>query len=101
MRRAWTFLLLATLTWPVLRLGAQIGETDNCVVVITGRERGLVSQWLGDLPVWVVAENGVFVRLGGPSTEWACPLEPVEPNNDWKACITPVPTRSLDSAIRP
>jgi len=65
-------------------------DPGNCVVVITGRERGLVSQWLGDLPVWVVAENGVFVRLGGPSTEWACPLEPVEPNNDWKASIKPV-----------
>ena len=74
-------------------------DPGNCVVVITGRERGLVSQWLRDLPVWVVAENGVFVRLGGPSTEWACPLEPVEPNNDWKACTT-VPTRSLHSVVR-
>jgi len=63
-------------------------DSRNTVVVMTGRERGLVSQWLGDLPVWIIAENGVYARMGGPSAEWTVAIEP--PDDAWIASIKPV-----------
>jgi len=39
---------------------------NNTVVVCSGRERALMNEWLGDLPIWLVAENGLFIR---PPTE--------------------------------
>jgi hypothetical protein len=46
------------------------------------------NQWLGDLPVWIVAENGVYARMGGPSAEWTTAIEP--PDDAWIASIKPV-----------
>ena len=34
----------------------------NTVVVCSGRERALMNEWLGDLPIWLVSENGLFIR---------------------------------------
>ena len=34
---------------------------------MSGRERALVTQCLGDLPVWIVAENGYRSRSPSPS----------------------------------
>ena len=34
----------------------------STVVVVSGRERALMNEWLGDLPIWLVAENGLFFR---------------------------------------
>ena len=44
---------------------------------------------MGDLPVWIVAENGVYQRLGGRSVEWTSLLD--ESHEDgWIDSIKPV-----------
>ena len=64
-------------------------DPRNTVVVVSGRERALVSQWLGDLPVWIFAENGIYYRLGTRSAEWQSDhVENVD--DDWISSITPV-----------
>jgi len=65
-------------------------DPRNTVVVITGRERALVGQWLGDLPVWIAAENGVYYRMSGTrSAEWQS--EYAENLDDqWIGSIRPV-----------
>jgi len=35
---------------------------NNTLVVCSGRERALMNEWLGDLPIWLVAENGLWIR---------------------------------------
>ena len=68
---------------------ALASDPRNTVVVVSGRERALVSQWLGDLPVWIAAENGIYYRLGGRSSEWQSDhVESVD--DDWISSITPV-----------
>ena len=68
---------------------ALASDPRNTVVVVSGRERALVSQWLGDLPVWIFAENGLYYRLGGRSAEWQS--DAVEQlDDDWISSITPV-----------
>ena len=32
---------------------------------MSGRERAVLDDWVGMLPVWLVAENGLFYRFGG------------------------------------
>jgi len=62
-------------------------DPRNTVVVVSGRERALVSQWLGDLPVWIVAENSIYYRFGGRSVDWTCTFEG---HDDWLDSIKPV-----------
>ena len=42
------------------------------VVVVSGRERALVSQCLGDLPLWIAAENGCTTASAGAPAAWTC-----------------------------
>jgi len=51
-------------------LAALCADSRNTVVVISGRERALMNEWLGSLPIWLVAENGLFHRCGGREKEW-------------------------------
>ena len=67
---------------------ALASDPRNTVVVISGRERALVSQWLGDLPVWIAAENGLYYRQGGRSAEWQSEFENLD--DEWIGSITPV-----------
>ena len=64
-------------------------DPRNTVVVISGRDRALVSQWLGDLPVWIAAENGIYYRLG-KGAQWQQSETVDDVDNDWISSITPV-----------
>jgi len=81
-RRLLVFGLLGTLTdyarfanldkiLPSLRrnLAALASNDLNTVVVCSGRERALMNEWLGDLPLWLVAENGLYIRAPGAPGE--------------------------------
>jgi len=52
-----------SLSLQVRRNLATLAATQtNTIVVISGRERALMNEWLGDLPIWLVAENGLWIR---------------------------------------
>jgi trehalose 6-phosphate synthase/phosphatase len=56
----------------------------NGVVVISGRERASLEEWLGDLPLDMVAEHGAWLR--GSSGVWRT-AEPV--SDEWKPRVRP------------
>lgn len=60
-------------------------DARNHVVVISGRDRQTLAEWLGDLPVSFIAEHGVWLRPQGE--EWRM-IQPLR--NDWKADIRPI-----------
>ena len=60
-------------------------DPRNDVVVISGRERGSLERFVGDLPVHLVAEHGVWLR--GGSREWVT-IEPV--SDEWKPRVRPM-----------
>ena len=60
-------------------------DPRNDVVVISGRQRDSLDQWLGELPIDLVAEHGVWLRVQGD--EWIT-AEPV--TDEWKPRIRPV-----------
>ena len=49
-------------------------DNHNRVVIISGRERSILSKWLGHLPLYLVAEHGACTK---------------SPNKTWKADPTP------------
>ncbi len=55
------------------------------VVVISGRDRATLQQWLGHLPINFVAEHGVWMR--DEAGTWRLP-QPLR--NDWKRELYPV-----------
>ena len=60
----------------------------NTVVVCSGRERALVNEWLGDLPIWLIAENGLYFRKGGDldgTKDWESTKEDVTSDPDANA----------------
>lgn len=59
----------------------------NDVVVISGRDRATLQAWLGDLPVGLVAEHGMWLRKAEPGAKWRLVQHL---NNDWKPSIRPV-----------
>ena len=61
------------------------------VVIISGRDRATLQEWLGHLPLAFVAEHGVWQR--GPEGEWRLP-QPLR--SDWKHEVYPV----LDLFVR-
>jgi trehalose 6-phosphate synthase/phosphatase len=54
-------------------------------VVISGRDRDTLDQWLGDLPLNLVAEHGAFFRFR--SGEWETAIHPEQ---EWKNIIRPI-----------
>lgn len=60
-------------------------DPRNEVVVISGRQRVSLDEWLGELPVDLVAEHGVWLRVRGD--EWSA-AEPV--TDEWKPRIRPI-----------
>ncbi|GAB3826369.1 bifunctional alpha,alpha-trehalose-phosphate synthase (UDP-forming)/trehalose-phosphatase [Hymenobacter jeollabukensis] len=54
-------------------------DARNHVVIISGRDRYSLSEWLGDLPVDFIAEHGVWLRKRGQDWQMIQPLR-----NDWK-----------------
>ncbi|GAB2953190.1 bifunctional alpha,alpha-trehalose-phosphate synthase (UDP-forming)/trehalose-phosphatase [Hymenobacter coalescens] len=55
------------------------------VVIISGRDRHTLSEWLGDLPLDFIAEHGIWLRHRGQEWEMLQPLR-----NDWKAEMRPI-----------
>ena len=60
-------------------------DPRNEVVIISGRQRVTLDEWLGDLPVDLVAEHGVWLRVRGGQWETAEPI-----SDEWKPRIRPV-----------
>lgn len=108
-RRLLVFGLLGTLTdyarfanldkiLPSLRrnLAALASNDLNTVVVCSGRERALMNEWLGDLPLWLVAENGLYIRAPGAPGEQPPPWEMTmlkvgeELDDTWMEQVKPV-----------
>ncbi len=58
---------------------------NNEVVVISGRDKETLERWLGDLPINLVAEHGIWVREPGKGWEMIEPL-----STDWKEAIRPI-----------
>ena len=67
----------------VLKLLAQ--HPNNEVMVISGRDKAILDQWLGDLGLALVAEHGVWIRERGGAWEMIEPLR-----NDWKEQVRPI-----------
>lgn len=57
----------------------------NEVVVVSGRQQASLEEWLGDLPVDLVAEHGAWLRIRGD--HWVA-AEPV--TDEWKPRVRPV-----------
>lgn len=66
-------------------LKALCEDPKNEVVVISGRDKDTLQQWLGRLPINLVAEHGAFVRF--KSKDWKASAHSEE---GWKEIIRPV-----------
>ncbi|MBD2770507.1 trehalose-phosphatase, partial [Hymenobacter sp. BT664] len=66
-------------------LRALSDNPQNRVVIISGRDRGTLEKWLGDLPLDFVAEHGVWLRRAGE--EWRLFQEL---RADWKRELRPM-----------
>jgi trehalose 6-phosphate synthase/phosphatase len=61
-------------------------QSGSDIVILSGRTREELENWLGDLPVNLAAEHGSWIREHH-TREWA-QLKPI--SNDWKQDILPV-----------
>lgn len=60
-------------------------DSRNNVVIISGRDANTLEQWLGDLPVSMVAEHGASFKM--KNEQWQ---QPVSIPNQWKEEIRPI-----------
>ena len=60
-------------------------EPKNTVVVASGRERHTLEEWLGDLPVGLVAEHGAWLKFANQPWRRAKPLA-----SEWKRELLPI-----------
>jgi len=76
----------------ILRLLEELGsEKRNTVVVVSGRDRDVLDEWLGELPIGLAGGHGIWVRE--PGGEWSM-LASV--SAEWKETIRPVFERFQD-----
>jgi trehalose 6-phosphate synthase/phosphatase len=68
-----------------LLLASLAALPNTRVVIISGRDKGTLERWLGDLPLDFIAEHGVWLRTAGEEWELFHPM-----NNDWKRDMRPV-----------
>jgi trehalose 6-phosphate synthase/phosphatase len=61
-----------------------VTSPENEVVIISGRDRTILTQWLGDLNVNMVAEHGAFIRHQGKP--WTSTLPE---DDEWKDIVRP------------
>ena len=66
-------------------------DPANHIVIISGRDRKSLGDWLGELPITLVAEHGFFVRK--PGGEW---IAAKVTSDDWKVRLLPVLHRFAD-----
>jgi len=60
-------------------------QPRNTVVIISGRDRATLAEWLGSLDVALVAEHGAWIKQRGE--DWQC-MQPFE--TEWKDTIRPI-----------
>ena len=60
-------------------------ESKNAVVVASGRERQTLDDWLGDLPIGLVAEHGAWLRDANQNWRRVKPLA-----TEWKRELLPI-----------
>jgi len=60
-------------------------EPENEVVIISGRDKGTLSKWLGELNASLIAEHGAWIKERGK--DWEC-IEPLR--KEWKETIKPI-----------
>ncbi|MCH7761034.1 bifunctional alpha,alpha-trehalose-phosphate synthase (UDP-forming)/trehalose-phosphatase [candidate division TA06 bacterium] len=63
-------------------------ESQNDVVLISGRDRGTLQSWFGSLPLGLIAEHGTWFKEKEKDWEMIKPL-----SNDWKSQILPLMER--------
>ncbi len=66
-------------------LRALAEDSVNELVVISGRDKNILSEWFGNLKISLVAEHGAWIREKGQ--DWLA-TEPLR--TDWQATIRPV-----------
>jgi trehalose 6-phosphate synthase/phosphatase len=66
-------------------LAALADDPRNTVVVASGRERQTLEEWLGDLPVGLVAEHGAWLKFADQPWRRPKPLA-----NEWKRDLLPI-----------
>ena len=66
-------------------LRALAAEPENTVVVASGRDRRTLDEWLGDLPLGLVAEHGAWLKLADQPWRRAKPLA-----SEWKRELLPI-----------
>jgi trehalose 6-phosphate synthase/phosphatase len=66
-------------------LRALAAEPKNTVVVASGRDRRILDEWLGDLPLGLVAEHGAWLKFADQPWRRTKPLA-----NDWKRELLPI-----------
>jgi trehalose 6-phosphate synthase/phosphatase len=60
-------------------------DRRNTVAVISGRDRGTLERWLGDLGLYLVAEHGGWMRRKGRDWQSVQSLD-----EDWKHMVKPI-----------
>jgi trehalose 6-phosphate synthase/phosphatase len=68
-------------------LGDLTQDPLNKVVVISGRNREFLEQWLGDTGVDLIAEHGAWIKVAGQE-EWEAQTQKM--SLDWKEIILPI-----------
>jgi len=57
----------------------------NSVVIISGRDKATLEQWLGSLEAALIAEHGAWIKLSGEDWQSTGPFE-----TQWKDTIRPI-----------
>jgi trehalose 6-phosphate synthase/phosphatase len=60
-------------------------EPNNEIIVISGRDKATLTEWLGSLDATLVAEHGAWIRQ--KDEDWHC-IEPLR--HGWKDTIAPI-----------
>ncbi len=60
-------------------------ESNNSVVIISGRDRTTLTDWFGDLPIGFIAEHGVWLKKKGEPWQTLKTL-----SNEWKQGFLPI-----------
>eukprot|EP00884_Botryococcus_braunii_P003352 jgi/Botrbrau1/13017/Bobra.0389s0014.1 len=76
--------------WKNMRALEVIASDPNTMVVIfSGSDKSRLQEYYGDLPVWLAAENGTFVRGPYPGDEWELQVE-LAPDLTWMESVNSV-----------
>ena len=63
-------------------------DPHNTVFIVSGRKRDNLDEWLGELPIGMIAEHGAFIKW--PNAQWT---QRAVPGHAWKKDAMPVMER--------